>query len=118
MFRTSVFQKIEDDETRTKIQKNDFSLCNLCPYKDESEEIEHKNNGKEKKEKKNKLLKPRQRYNINMCSYRETTHASSIQLCSSHNSVLDICFFFLFNLIPYSLITFQFSLEFHPIRVQ
>jgi hypothetical protein len=50
-----------------------------------------------------------------MCSYRETTHASSIQLCSSHNSVLDI---FLFNLVPYSLITFQFSLEFHPIRVQ
>jgi hypothetical protein len=29
-----------------------------------------------------------------MCSYRETTHASSIQLCSSYNSVLDIFFSF------------------------
>jgi hypothetical protein len=52
MFRTSVFQKIEDDETRTKIQKNDISLCNLCPYKDESEEIEHKNNGRKRKKRK------------------------------------------------------------------
>jgi len=68
MFRTCVFQKVKDDETRMKIQKNDISLCNFCHYKDKSEEIEHKNNGKEKK---NKLLKPHQRYNINMCSYRK-----------------------------------------------